>query len=96
MSDPKVPAAVLDLLQSLPALEVTEGYGERAGFNRSGHLAKKRKARVADALIDQSICRGEGVRLKARKIALAYLALQSTTCSSDWGWDWSPRALRPL
>jgi hypothetical protein len=32
MSDPKVPAAVLDLFKSLPALEVTEGYRERAEF----------------------------------------------------------------
>lgn len=55
MSDPKVPVAVLDLLKSLPALEVTEGYWERAGINRSRVLAKKRKARVADALIAQ-IC----------------------------------------
>jgi predicted nucleic acid-binding protein len=55
MSDPKVPAAVLDLLKSLPALEVTEGYWERAGLSRSRVLAKKQKARVADALIAQ-IC----------------------------------------
>lgn len=55
MSDPKVPVAVLDLLKLLPALEVTEGYWERAGVNRSRVLAKKRKARVADALIAQ-IC----------------------------------------
>jgi len=55
MSDPKVPVAVLDLLKSLPALNVTEEFWERAGINRSRVLAKKRKGRVADALIAQ-IC----------------------------------------
>ena len=38
----------------LPLLEVTEGYWQRAGALRAQVLAKRRKARLGDALIAQS------------------------------------------
>ena len=54
LSDPKLPAAVSDLLKLLPLLETEDGYWERAGALRAKALSKGRKARLADTLITQS------------------------------------------
>jgi len=54
LSDAGLPKGLVDLFKSLPVLEISEGYWERAGSNRAAILAKGQKARVADALIAQS------------------------------------------
>ena len=54
LSDPKLPQSVVRLLKELPQLAVSGGYWERAGKLRSKLLAKRLKARLADALIAQS------------------------------------------
>ena len=53
-SDPKLPSDVAQDLSELPLLEPGEGYWHRAGALRARVLAKRRKARLADALIAQS------------------------------------------
>ena len=65
LSDPKLPAAVAQLLEQIPVLEISEGYWRRAGLLRSRLLAKQRKARLADTLIAQS-CLDHDVPLLAR------------------------------
>ena len=65
LSDPKLPAAVVKLLSSVPALEIEDGYWRRAGESRAKVLAKGRKARLGDALIAQS-CVDRGVSLLTR------------------------------
>lgn len=54
LSEPTLSKEVRALLASLPILQMEPGFWERAGRLRAGILAKKRKARVADALIAQS------------------------------------------
>jgi predicted nucleic acid-binding protein len=54
LSDPALPRAVRTLLASLPILDVEPGFWERAGLLRAGVLERRKKARVADALIAQS------------------------------------------
>ena|ERR1700733_15342489 len=54
LSDPKLPSTVSKTLLELPLIEVRPGYWERAGELRSRVLAKRRKARLGDALIAQS------------------------------------------
>jgi len=54
LSDPALPDKVRALLAELPLLDVEPGYWDRAGKLRAAILKKKRKARVADALIAQS------------------------------------------
>ncbi|MGD0930924.1 MAG: PIN domain-containing protein [Candidatus Korobacteraceae bacterium] len=54
LSDPKLPAEVSATLSELPMLEVEPGYWQRAGLLRAKALAKRRKARLGDALIAQS------------------------------------------
>lgn len=54
LSDPKLPSAVSKTLSELPRIEVRPGYWQRAGELRSKVLAKRRKARLGDALIAQS------------------------------------------
>jgi predicted nucleic acid-binding protein len=65
LSDPKLSSEVRVALLDLPLLELTAGYWERAGLLRSGILSKRRKARVADALIAQS-CLDASVPLVTR------------------------------
>ncbi len=65
LSDPKLPAAVSELLQMLPLMEIEEGYWNRAAALRTKALSKGRKARLADALIAQS-CLDYNVPLIAR------------------------------
>ncbi len=54
LSDPKLPAAVADLIRALPLLEISDGYWSRAAELRARVLAKKLRARLADTLIAQS------------------------------------------
>jgi predicted nucleic acid-binding protein len=54
LSDPKLPPAVSETLSELPLIEVRPGYWHRAGELRSRVLAKRRKARLGDALIAQT------------------------------------------
>jgi predicted nucleic acid-binding protein len=54
LSDPKLPPAVAQTLSELPLIEIESGYWQRAGALRARVLAKRRKARLGDALIAQS------------------------------------------
>jgi predicted nucleic acid-binding protein len=65
LSDPKLPAAVAETLAELPEIEITSGYWARAGALRAQVLAKRRKARLGDALIAQS-CLDRGIPLLTR------------------------------
>ena len=65
LSDPALPADVADVLLNVPLIEIREGYWQRAGALRARTLAKRRKARLGDALIAQS-CLDEGVALATR------------------------------
>ena len=51
LSDPKLPAEVSQTLAELPLIETAPGYWQRAGALRSRVLAKRRKARLGDALV---------------------------------------------
>ena len=64
-SDPKLPANVAKLLGEIPQLEIETGFWERAGVLRANVLAKRRKARLGDALIAQS-CLDRGAALITR------------------------------
>lgn len=65
LSDPTLPAHVADTLSEVPLIEVAPGYWQRAGALRSKVLAKRRKARLGDALIAQS-CIDRGIPLLTR------------------------------
>lgn len=54
LSDPALSQVVSEALAELPLVEVTTGYWQRAGALRAKVLAKRRKARLGDALIAQS------------------------------------------
>jgi len=54
LSDPKLPSGVAATLSEVPVIEVESGYWQRAGVLRAKVLAKRRKARLGDALIAQS------------------------------------------
>jgi predicted nucleic acid-binding protein len=65
LSDPKIPQDVVDDLLELPLLEPGRDFWVRAGRLRASVLARKRKARLADALIAQ-LCLDRGVKLITR------------------------------
>jgi predicted nucleic acid-binding protein len=65
LSDPKLPSEVSHTLSELPLIEVESGYWQRAGELRAKVLAKRRKARLGDALIAQS-CIDRGIPLLTR------------------------------
>ena len=65
LSDPKLPSVVTETLLEIPLIEVGPGYWARAGALRAKALAKRRKARLGDALIAQS-CMDAEVRLITR------------------------------
>lgn len=65
LSDPNLPAEVARTLADLPLLDVTPGFWQRAGELRAKVLAKRRKARLGDALIAQS-CIDHGIALVTR------------------------------
>lgn len=65
LSDPKLPASISKTLAELPMVEREAGYWQRAGGLRAKALAKRRKARLGDALIAQS-CIDRGIPLLTR------------------------------
>ncbi len=65
LSDPKLPADVSRTFAELPLVEVAPDYWQRAGELRAKVLAKRRKARLGDALIAQS-CIDRGIPLLTR------------------------------
>jgi predicted nucleic acid-binding protein len=65
LSEPDLPSSTRKTLTDLPVLDLEPGYWERAGLLRAAILRKRRKARVADALIAQS-CLDSGVPLVTR------------------------------
>src|SRR6266700_6676980 len=65
LSDPKLLSDVAQTLSQLPLIEIRSGYWQRAGALRSQVLAKRRKARLGDALIAQS-CIDRGIPLLTR------------------------------
>ena len=65
LSDPKLAPEAATALVELPLIEIEDGYWQRAGELRSRVLAKKRKARLGDALIAQC-CIDRGISLLTR------------------------------
>jgi predicted nucleic acid-binding protein len=65
LSDPKLPTGVAETLAEVPLIEIGSGYWQRAGELRAKVPAKRRKARLGDALIAQS-CIDGGVPLLTR------------------------------
>jgi len=65
LSDPKLPPQVAETLSEVPMIEIATGYWQRAGILRAKAIAKRRKARLGDALIAQS-CIDRGVPLLTR------------------------------
>jgi len=65
LSDPKLPSGVAETLSEVPMIEIGAGYWQRAGALRAKVLAKRRRARLGDALIAQS-CIDEGIPLLTR------------------------------
>lgn len=65
LSDPKLPSGVVETLLELPLIDIGPGYWQRAGALRAKVLAKRRKARLGDALIAQS-CLDQRIRLLTR------------------------------
>jgi hypothetical protein len=65
LSDPKLPRQVASLLLALPRLEPLPDYWQRAGLLWAKLLARRHRARLADALIAQS-CIDHDVRLVTR------------------------------
>lgn len=58
LSDPKLPLHVAETLREIPLIEIAPGFWERAGVLRAKVLAKRRRARLGDALIAQSCIDG--------------------------------------
>ena len=65
LSDPTLPSGVADTLTDVPMIDLEPGYWRRAGALRAKVLAKRRKARLGDALIAQS-CIDRGIPLITR------------------------------
>lgn len=65
LSDPSLPAGVIETLAEVPMVETGLGYWERAGLLRAKVLAKHRKARLGDSLIAQT-CIDRGIPLLTR------------------------------
>jgi predicted nucleic acid-binding protein len=65
LSDPKLPVDVAKTLADVPMVEVDAGYWKRAGELRAKVLAKRRRARLGDALIAQS-CVDRNISLLTR------------------------------
>jgi predicted nucleic acid-binding protein len=59
LSDPKLPSGVSEMLSEVPSIEIVSGYWQRAGALRAKVLARRRKARLGDALIAQSCIDGD-------------------------------------
>jgi len=54
LSQPGLPARVVELIRAIATLDLTDGYWQRAGEARARLMAKGRRARLADALIAQA------------------------------------------
>ena len=65
LSDPKLPSTVTEILADVPLIEIDSGYWQRTGLLRAKVLAKRRKARLGDALIAQT-CFDAGISLLTR------------------------------
>jgi predicted nucleic acid-binding protein len=65
LSDPKLPSDVTETISDVPLIETASSYWQRAGVLRAKVLAKRRKARLGDALIAQS-CIDHGIPLITR------------------------------
>ena len=65
LSDPKLPSDIARTLSEVPLVEIETDYWQRAGRLRAKGLAKRRKARLGDALIAQS-CIDRGISLLTR------------------------------
>ena len=65
LSDPGLSSTVAGRLAEVPMIEIESGYWKRAGLLRAKVLAKRRKARLGDALIAQ-ICIDRGIPLLTR------------------------------
>lgn len=65
LSEPSLPQDVSALIQDLPRLDILPGFWERVGFLRAKLMAKKLRARLADALIAQ-VCLDHGIPLITR------------------------------
>lgn len=65
ISDPKLSIDVARTLCDLPTIEIGSDYWQRAGALRAKVLAKRRRARLGDALIAQS-CLDGGISLLTR------------------------------
>ena len=65
LSDPKLPSDVAKILLEIPLIEIEFEYWQRAGALRARVLAKRRRARLGDALIAQT-CLDQGIRLVTR------------------------------
>jgi predicted nucleic acid-binding protein len=65
LSDPKLPSDIATTLSEVPLVEIETDYWQRAGRLRAKVLAKRRKARLGDALIAQS-CIDRGISLLTR------------------------------
>ena len=65
LSDPGITSEVAKTLSELPLIEIQPGFWNRAGALRATVLAKRRKARLGDALIAQS-CIDSGIPLLTR------------------------------
>lgn len=65
LSDPKLPVEVARTLCDVPVIEIGSDYWQRAGALRAKVLAKRRRARLGDALIAQS-CIDSGISLVTR------------------------------
>lgn len=53
LSDPELPPAVAQTLLELPLVALKDGFWQRAGKLRASILARRKKARLGDALIAQ-------------------------------------------
>lgn len=65
MSSPDLPPAVVQALLAVPLIDLKPGFWQRAGMLRAMVIARRRKARLGDALIAQS-CIDSGVSLLTR------------------------------
>jgi predicted nucleic acid-binding protein len=65
LSDPSLPSDVAKTISEIPLMDVISGYWQRAGALRAKVLAKRRRARLGDALIAQS-CIDQGIPLITR------------------------------
>jgi predicted nucleic acid-binding protein len=65
LSDPKLSSDVARTLSEVPLVQIETDYWQRAGMLRAKVLAKRRKARLGDALIAQS-CLDRGISLLTR------------------------------